>query len=475
MRFWKLRRRTTCLSWKIARIRMVHAGVTRALGVLGNIGSFSFQQSKGMTGGEGGILTTNDEELAYKIYGLKNCGRPWRDGRAGFGGNYRITEFQAAVLLPQLARFEKQLDTKNENLKIVREKLRKVPGITILEPKPKVTRQGLYGFGVRFDPEAFGGLPQDIVINAIKAEGVPIQAPYNIVYKSGLWTPGEKLVNFGKGVNAAEKLGLNSSCPVAERISYKEGLVMLHHMFLGTPADMEDIVAAFEKVQKNASELRFRSAGKISERRGQIVSQESWIWFMSTPMPEIQERTFATLLKRRMDQKLKKPANPAQANGTKPVSVGLIGAGNFARWSYVPRLKRGFPFKLAAVFDVNQEGAKEVADSLGAKAYASVNDLLKDEAVEAVFVCTPVKHHYDAVFAALQAKKHVLCEKPLGYDYQGSQGALRRSAKSGEAAHGAFLSSFHSCIGVRGGFDSCRCDWTGLSCGRHLLTRLLVY
>jgi hypothetical protein len=147
-------------------------------------------------------------------------------------------------------------------LKIVREKLRKVPGITILEPKAKVTRQGLYGFGVRFDPEAFGGLPQDIVINAIKAEGVPIQAPYNIVYKSGLWTPGEKLVNFGKGVNPAEKLGLNSSCPVAERISYKEGLVMLHHMFLGTAADMEDIVAAFEKVQKNASELRFDALEK---------------------------------------------------------------------------------------------------------------------------------------------------------------------------------------------------------------------
>jgi L-glutamine:2-deoxy-scyllo-inosose/3-amino-2,3-dideoxy-scyllo-inosose aminotransferase len=234
----------------------------KGVGVLGNIGSFSFQQSKGMTGGEGGILTTNDDELAYRIYGLKNCGRPWKDGRAGFGGNYRITEFQAAVLLPQLARFEKQLDTKNENLKILREKLRKVPGITILEPKSKVTRQGLYGFGVRYNPEAFGNLPQDIVVSAIKAEGVPIQVPYNIVYKSGLWTPGAKLVNFGKGVNAAERLGLNSDCPVAERTSYKEGLVLLHHLFLGTSADMDDIVAAFEKVQKNASELRFDALEK---------------------------------------------------------------------------------------------------------------------------------------------------------------------------------------------------------------------
>jgi predicted dehydrogenase len=153
---------------------------------------------------------------------------------------------------------------------------------------------------------------------------------------------------------------------------------------------------------------------------------------MSTPIPVIQERTFSTLLKRRIDQKLKKPANPVQVNGSKPIGVGLVGAGNFARWSYVPRLKRGFPFKLAAVFDVNQQGAKEVADSLGAKSYASVNDLLKDESVEAVFVCTPVKHHYDAVFAALQAKKHVLCEKPLGYDYKEAKALYDEAQKVGK-------------------------------------------
>ncbi|MDB6016446.1 MAG: btrR [Pedosphaera sp.] len=234
----------------------------QGVGTLGNIGSFSFQQSKGMTGGEGGILTTNDEELAWKIYGLKNCGRPWRDGRAGFGGNYRITEFQAAVLLPQLERFEKQLATKTENIRIFREHLEKVTGITALKPKARVTRQGLYGFGLRLDPAAFGNVPQDIIISAIKAEGVPIQAPYNVVYKSGLWTPGAKLVKFEKGANPAERLGLNSDCPIAERISAKEGLVLLHHLFLGTAADMADMANAIAKVQSNASELRFDALEK---------------------------------------------------------------------------------------------------------------------------------------------------------------------------------------------------------------------
>jgi L-glutamine:2-deoxy-scyllo-inosose/3-amino-2,3-dideoxy-scyllo-inosose aminotransferase len=234
----------------------------KAVGTLGNIGSFSFQQSKGMTGGEGGILVTNDDELAYRLYGLKNCGRPWRDGRAGFGGNYRITEFQAAVLLPQLARFEKQLEAKNENLKIFREKIDKVPGITTMKPKSRVTRQGLYGFGLRFDPEMFGNVPQDILVSALKAEGVPVQAPYSVVYKSSLWTPGAKLVKFEKGVDPVERLGLNSDCPVSERIAGEEGLVLLHHLFLGTAADMDDIAAAFAKVQKNVSELRFDALEK---------------------------------------------------------------------------------------------------------------------------------------------------------------------------------------------------------------------
>jgi len=234
----------------------------RGVGTLGSIGSFSFQQSKGMTGGEGGMLVTNDEELANKIYGFKNCGRPGRDGKFSFGSNNRITEFQAAVLLPQLARLGTQLKTKNENAQILHEKLSKIPGVFTCPPKSKVTRQGMYGFAVRFDADAFGGLPQEIMINAIKAEGIPIQSPYAIVPHSQMWKPGTKVLKFAPGANPDEQLGLNAKCPVAESISIKQGLVMLHHMFLGTSADMDDIVAAFAKVQQNAGELKFDALEK---------------------------------------------------------------------------------------------------------------------------------------------------------------------------------------------------------------------
>jgi dTDP-4-amino-4,6-dideoxygalactose transaminase len=233
----------------------------RGVGVLGDIGSFSFQLSKGMTAGEGGILTTQDDELAYRINGLKNCGRPIKD-RWAFGGNYRITEFQAAILTSQLSRLESDLATKWKNIELFRSKIEKVPGISTLAPKEKVTRQGVYGFPLRLDLEAFDGVPRDLLLAALRAEGIPLQPPYETVYKTDPWKAGVKLCKFEKGANPEQRLGLNSHCPLTEKISGHEGLVILHHVFLGTAEDMDDLAAAFAKLQENVSELRVDAVAK---------------------------------------------------------------------------------------------------------------------------------------------------------------------------------------------------------------------
>ncbi len=146
--------------------------------------------------------------------------------------------------------------------------------------------------------------------------------------------------------------------------------------------------------------------------------------------PELQERTFANLVKRRIAQKLGKGGAPAAPTG-KALGAGLIGAGNIARWAYVPRLQRKFPFRLAAVFDVNQAGAKQVADSTGAKACASVDELLKQPEVEAVFICTPAAFHCDAAIAALKAGKHVLCEKPIASNAAEAEQMAAAAARTG--------------------------------------------
>jgi len=229
----------------------------RGVGTLGRLGCFSFQQSKAITAGEGGALVTDDEGLAERVHALMDCGRPPReDGQPGFGGNHRITEFQAAVLLAQLDRLAQQMATKAENVARLRERLAGFPGVSALPPQERATRVGMYGFGMRYDRREFDDLPRKVFLQALEAEGVPVRIPYPPVYRSPLWTSGVSSLRWGPGDDARARLGLGARCPVAERVSKESGFVIPHEVFLGHAADMDDIVAALEKVRDHRSELR---------------------------------------------------------------------------------------------------------------------------------------------------------------------------------------------------------------------------
>ena len=86
-------------------------------GSFGDVGSFSFHPRKAITSGEGGMLTTNDDELAGKLMALRNHGIEIRNGKTEFvvaGFNYRMTDFQAAMLISQFARLNDILIRKNK-------------------------------------------------------------------------------------------------------------------------------------------------------------------------------------------------------------------------------------------------------------------------------------------------------------------------------------------------------------------------
>ncbi|MBZ0253649.1 MAG: DegT/DnrJ/EryC1/StrS family aminotransferase, partial [Candidatus Methylomirabilis sp.] len=102
-----------------------HGGKWRGKGVgsHGDFGSFSMQSSKIMTGGEGGVVTVNDDLLAQRVHSFINCGRK-ETGYNDFegeilGANYRITEWSAAVLLCQLERLPEQTRVKKANLDLL--------------------------------------------------------------------------------------------------------------------------------------------------------------------------------------------------------------------------------------------------------------------------------------------------------------------------------------------------------------------
>jgi len=95
--------------------------------------------------------------------------------------------------------------------------------------------------------------------------------------------------------------------------------------------------------------------------------------------------------------------------------------GNIAQYAYLPRLRSGNLFQLQGVFDVNEELSRAVASEFSARSYASIGELISDEEVTAVFICSPPRFHCEAATAALQAGKHVLCEKPLAVNYREAQ------------------------------------------------------
>src|SRR4030095_10800700 len=126
----------------------------RRLGGIGEWGSFSFQQSKIMTSGEGGCLITNDERRAKLARSYCNQGRieggAWYDHYT-LGTNLRLTGFQAAVLLPQLQRLDAETSRRTETAEMLRDEMRGMKGVEPLCPAPYCTRHALALFLFRFD------------------------------------------------------------------------------------------------------------------------------------------------------------------------------------------------------------------------------------------------------------------------------------------------------------------------------------
>lgn len=215
------------------------------VGSCGDFGSFSFQASKNMTAGEGGILITNDADLAERARAISNQGR--RSGGAWYehqtlGTNARLTGFQAVLLLNQLERLPNQLATKMARALHLRKQLKAING---LSPTPgildeRVTVHGYHLFSIRFDGTSWHGVSRERLISALQAEGVPVAPGYpRPLYHNQLFQDHSHVVN---------------ACPEAE--SYCESSIWLPHNVLLADEDwIDDVVVAVEKVRNCAREL----------------------------------------------------------------------------------------------------------------------------------------------------------------------------------------------------------------------------
>lgn len=223
----------------------------RRVGAIGHMGCFSFQASKNLTAGEGGIVLTDDEELAEAVWSVHNIGR--RRGGAWYehyvlGGNFRMTEFQAALLLHQLIRLPEQTERRNHNALYLTKELQAIPGICPAYRDERVTSHAYHLYLFWYDPDAFGGHSRDEFLQALRAEGIPCSGGYgNPLHQEPLFR---------------ERWGLRELCRVGRHIEYaqlslphseracREAVWLFQNLFLGDEWDMVDIVTAIDKIQK---------------------------------------------------------------------------------------------------------------------------------------------------------------------------------------------------------------------------------
>ncbi len=216
----------------------------RSIGGLARAGAFSFQSSKNLTGGEGGLVTTDDQAVDDRVAAFMNCGRHPRGERWEYpriGWNYRPSQYVAALLDTRLDSLEAQAEHRSRMAAHLSRRLGEIDGVRPPAPAEWCTRHAWHLYCMQIDVEAFGGRARDEVIDALRAEGIPCWAGYTtpLSDQPGLRALAERHPD---AIRVAD-------CPNARRAS--EGSVwLLQQILLAEREDMDEIVEAFAKVRR---------------------------------------------------------------------------------------------------------------------------------------------------------------------------------------------------------------------------------
>jgi 3-amino-5-hydroxybenzoate synthase len=227
------------------------------VGSFGDCGTFSFQASKLMTAGEGGIVITKNADLEVRLRSVHDCGRmpgEWFYSHFINGSNYRLSEWQGAVLSQQLSRLDEQAAIRTKNAAYLDSELAKIKGICPQKRDPRVTRNGNYCYIFHYDSKDFHGLKTEKFIEAFNAEGIPTQASYPPVRKLAVFQSGEYRKKLSPEQAKEKHEFLNAVCPVADD-AYENTVWLVHRTLLGTEQDVAEMVEAVKKIQLNAEEL----------------------------------------------------------------------------------------------------------------------------------------------------------------------------------------------------------------------------
>ena len=225
-----------------------HGGIWdgRGVGSIGDVGSFSFQQSKTLTGGEGGICLTNDAGLAEILFRLKHIGYDLgsKQGQAASPPpeglicyNYRGTEFSSAVLLDNLKYLEAETELRAANAMALEAALAEVDGVTVQKRGRLADLQGYYMMTFLVDTGRLKHADLAEFRQALAAEGLAVGATYGPVYRHSLWT-------------APESLYRVEDCSVCEEACSRRALCLGHKWLLTDAEVMQAVAGTFAKVMR---------------------------------------------------------------------------------------------------------------------------------------------------------------------------------------------------------------------------------
>ena len=229
----------------------------KKLGTLGTLGCFSFQESKNLPGGEAGAIVSDNDDLIARGYMFRDFGRdPKKGSYAIRGTKYRISDFAAAVLMAQLTRFDDLCRKREKHAAYLKEGLKNVPGMIPQEHYPESTRQNYYCFGLRYDQQHFGGAPRAKVVEALNAEGIPVAPIYSPLNQEPFIEENlnSRVFRAAFSEERLERYRRRNHLPQNDELC-ATSLYLTQEALIGEKSDVDDVVEALRKVQKNATRL----------------------------------------------------------------------------------------------------------------------------------------------------------------------------------------------------------------------------
>ena len=231
----------------------------RGAGGIGDVGSFSFQQSKVLTSGEAGAVTCNDPGIYDTLFCLKQVG--WKPDLETpgnrYGHNYRITEMQCVLLRGGLERLPGQTVRREENVARITAALAEFGGpLRAVRRDPRVTRQAYYGMTLVFDPARAEGVTRDHYIAALRAEGCAAGVPYAPVYRNPLLNLYDSTSPVPFRNPELTQDYANLRLPATEMAVAETAVVISQTHLLGSDEYIGQMVSAVEKVNANLDKVR---------------------------------------------------------------------------------------------------------------------------------------------------------------------------------------------------------------------------